>query len=58
MCALTTLRIQHLVTPCRQTQTTRLLLLTRRDAGQALKAAMTIPALSGPLPAGMQSRWR
>ena len=56
MCALTTLRTQHLVTPRRRTQTTRLLLLTRRDAGQALKAAMTIPALPGPPPAGMQNR--
>ncbi len=56
MCALTTFRIQHLMTPPRRTETTRLLLLTRRDAGQALKAAVTVPALAGPPSAGMQSR--
>jgi hypothetical protein len=28
-------------------------LLTRRDAGQALQTAMTIPALAGPSPAGI-----
>ncbi len=56
MCALTTLRIQPLVTPRRRTRTTRSLLLTRRDAGQALRAAMTIPALAGPARVGMQSR--
>jgi hypothetical protein len=56
MCALTTLRTQHLATPRRRTRTTGLLLLTRSVAGQALKAAMTIPALAVPAPAGMQSR--
>jgi hypothetical protein len=56
MCALTTLRIQHPVKTRRRTQMTRLLFLTRRDAGQALNVAMTIPALAGPPPAGMQSR--
>ena len=44
MCAITTLT-QHLVTPRRRTQTSRLLLLARLVAGPALKAAMTIPAL-------------
>ena len=38
MCALTTLMTQHLVSPRRRISTTRLLLLTRRDAGQVLKA--------------------
>jgi hypothetical protein len=56
MCSLTTIRTQHLVTPRRRTRTTRLQFLTRRDAGQALKAAVTTPALAGPAPAGMQSR--
>jgi hypothetical protein len=56
MCSLTTLRTQHLVIPHRWSRTTRLQLLTRRDAGHALGAAMTIPALPGPAPAGMQSR--
>jgi hypothetical protein len=50
MCSLTTIRTQHLVTPRRRTRTTRLQLLTRRDAGQALKAAVTTPALAGPGP--------
>ena len=56
MCELTTLMTRYLVIPRRRTRTTRLQLLTRRDAGHALKATMTIPALAGPAPAGMQSR--
>jgi hypothetical protein len=36
-----------LVIPRRRTRITRLQLLTRRDAGHPLKAAMTIPALAG-----------
>jgi hypothetical protein len=53
---LTTLMTCYLVIPRRRSRTTRLQFLTRRDAGHALKAAMTIPALAGPAPAGMQSR--
>jgi hypothetical protein len=56
MCALTTLRTQDLVTPRRRTQTTRLLLLTRRDAGHALQDAMTSAASPGPALSGMQNR--
>ena len=56
MCALTSLRTQHLATPRRRTRTTGLVFLTRGDAGPALKAAMSFPALSGPAPAGPQSR--
>jgi hypothetical protein len=55
-CALTTLMTRYLVMPRRRSRTTRLQLLTRRDAGHAPKAAMTIPALAGPAPAGMQNR--
>ena len=46
----------YLVIPRRRSRTTRLQLLTRRDAGHVLKAAMTIPALAGQASAGMQSR--
>jgi hypothetical protein len=55
MCALTTLMTRYLVVPRRRSRMTRLQLLTRRDAGHALKAAMAIPALVGPPPAGMPS---
>jgi hypothetical protein len=47
VCTLTTLMIRHLLIPRRRSRTTRVQLLTRRDAGHALKAAMTIPALAG-----------
>jgi hypothetical protein len=50
MCTLTTLMTRYLVIPRRRTRAARLQLLTRRDAGHALKAAMTIPALAGPGP--------
>jgi hypothetical protein len=53
---LTTLMTRYLVIPRRGSRTTRLQFLTRRDAGHALEAAMTIPALAGPALAGMQSR--
>ena len=56
MCELTTLMTRYLVIPRRRTRTTRLQLLTRRDAGHALKAAPTIPALADPAPAAMPSR--
>ena len=50
MCALTTLRTQHLVTPRRRIRTTRLQLLTRRDAGQALKGRHDDPSVGRPGP--------
>ena len=45
MGALTTLTTRHLMTPLRRTRT-RLQLLARSDAGYALRAAVTTPALA------------
>jgi len=55
MCALITVMPRSLVIPRRRSRTTRSQFLARRDAGQALRAAMTIPALAAPVPTGMQS---
>ena len=58
MRALATLVTRHQVTPRRRTRTARLQLPARRDARQALRVAMTIPAFALPIPAQAPAGWQ